>query len=100
MLDHFAPAAFLLAFVGVCVWTYYHFHHQRRGPLWALLLVLPYVMLSVGIADYCLTTQWDSALVYGLMTAGLIGLLQIMSWQESRRPVLPNTDSDETDLYS
>ncbi len=97
MLDHLAPAAFLLAFVGLCVWTYYHFHHQRRGPLWVFFLVLPYIILAVGIADYCLTSQLFSALVYGSVTASLIGTLQYMSWQESRRMALSNGDSDESE---
>jgi hypothetical protein len=99
MLDNFAPAAFLLAFVGLCAWTYYHFHHQRHGLLWLFLLVLPYAILSIGIADYCFTSQWGSALIYGVTAASLIGVLQFMSWQEGRRPALPNADGDDTDPY-
>jgi ABC-type uncharacterized transport system YnjBCD permease subunit len=97
MLDHLAPAAFLLAFVGLCLWTYYHFHRQRRGPLWVFFLVLPYIILSVGIADYCLTSQLFSAVVYGVVSAVLIATLQYMTWQESRWPAFSNGDSDESE---
>lgn len=100
MPDDFAPIAFLLAFFGLCGWTYYHFHHQRHGLLWVFLLVLPYIILSVGIADYCFTSRWISALIYGGVTAVLIGVLQFMSWQEGRRPALPNAESDDPDAYS